>query len=109
MAHAPVILAQGNEQATEFGGCGLGESAHVRDELAGFRAGLVAEALVGDGHEFFGVHVVYHADRGVLWGSITVIVTLAVVALRFYIWLRVNVAAQMNTNPRGTLYVEAVA
>lgn len=93
MAHAPMMLAHGNKEAVELRGCGLGKGAHITDELAGFRAGLLAESLVCDGHEFFGVDVVYHADRRVLRSLIPIIVVLAVVALGFDVRVSMNVAA----------------
>lgn len=109
MARTPVIFAHGNEQATEFGGCGFGKGTHVLNELAGFGAGLLAKSLVGDGHEFFSVDVVNHADGGVLRGFAAVIIGLPVVALGFDIRMSVDMAAKMNTHPRWALYVEAVA
>lgn len=109
MAHAPMMLAHGNKEAVELRGCGLGKGAHITDELAGFRAGLVAESLIGDGHEFFGVDVIYHADRRVLRSLIPIIVVLTVIALGGDIGLRMNVSCKVNADPRRTLYVEAVA
>ena len=109
VAHTPVILAHRDEQAVEFGGCSLGKSTHVLNELAGFGAGLLAKSLVGDGHEFFSVDVVYHADRRVLRSLVPVIVVLAIIALALDVRVSMNVAAKVNAYPRGTLYVEAVA
>lgn len=109
MARTPVIFAHGNEQATEFRGYGFGKGTHVLNELAGFGAGLLAKSLVGDGHEFFSVDVVYHVDRRVLRSLIPVIVVLAIIALALDVRMSVNMAAKMNTHPRWALYVEAVA
>lgn len=109
VAHTPVILAHGNKQAAEFGSCGLSKGAHVLNELAGFGASLLAKALVGDSHEFFSVDVVYHADRRVLRSLIPIIVVLTVIALGGDIGLRMNVSCKVNTDPRRTLYVKAIA
>lgn len=99
MAHASVILAHGDEQAMEFRGCGLGKSAHILNELAGFRAGLLAKSLVGDGHELFGVDVVDHADWGVLRSFAAVIVGLPVVALGGDIGLCMDMPCKMDAHP----------
>lgn len=109
MAHAPVMLAHGDKEPVELRGCGLGKGTHILDKLAGFGAGLVAEALVGDDLEFFGINIKYHADRRVLRGGVAVIVALAVIALRLNIGMRMNVAAEMDADPRRALYVKAVA
>ena len=94
VAHTPVILTHGDEQAVEFGSYGFGKGTHVLNELAGFGAGLLAKSLVGDGHEFFSVDVVYHADRRVLRSLIPVIVVLAIIALALDVRMSVNMAAR---------------
>ena len=93
MAHAPVIVAHGDKEAVEFGRKLFGEGAHILNKLLGFRAGLIAKPLVCNGHELFGVDIVYQANGRVLRGLAAVVIALAVVALRQYIWMRMNVAA----------------
>ena len=75
--------------------CGiLRQLAHGLDDLPGLRAGLEAQALVSDDLEFFGVHVVDHADRRTLWGIVAVVVILAVIALALDVWLGVDMSAK---------------
>lgn len=109
MAHAPVIVAHGDKEAVEFGRKLFGEGTHILNKLLGFGAGLIAKPLVCNGHEFFSVDVVYHADRRVLWSLIPIIVVLTVIALGGDIGLRMNVSCKVNTDPRRTLYVKAIA
>ena len=72
----------------------LRQLAHGLDHLPGLLAGLEAQALVSDDHEFFGVHIVDHADRRALWGIVAVVFILAVIALAADIRLSVDVAAK---------------
>ena len=74
--------------------CGLlRQFAHGLDDLPGLLAGLETKALVGYHLEFFGVHVVDHADRRALRGIVAVVFVLPVIALALDVWLSVNMAA----------------
>lgn len=90
--------------------CGLlRQFAHGLDDLPGLLAGLEAKALVGYHHQFFGVHVVDHADWRTLRGIVAVVFVLAVIALALNLGLGVDMAAEMDRYPCWTIDPERVA
>ena len=94
MAHAAAVFAERDQQAVEFRCSFLCQIAHGLDDLPGLLAGLEAEPFVGYHLEFFGIHVVDHADWRALWGVVAVIGILAVIALALDVWLSVDMAAK---------------
>lgn len=108
MAHAAAVFAERDQETVEFR-CGLlRQFAHGLDDLPGLLACLEAEALVGYHHQFFGIHVVDHADRRTLWGVVSVIGILAVIALALDVWLGMYMAAKMDGDPVRALDIERI-
>ena len=88
--------------------CSLCKITHGLYQLSCLRCCLIAKSLVSNYHQFLGVDIQDHANRGVLRRFIPVIVVLPVISLGFHIGLCVDMAAQVDTDPEGALYVETV-
>ena len=109
VADAAVVFAHGNEQPFEFRRSLFREAAHLPDRFARFFGGLIAEALVGDGHKLFSVDVEDHIDGRVLRGFVAVVFMLAVVALGFDVGLRMDMAGEVDGDAIGDVFkVKAV-
>lgn len=104
VAFTAVVLAHGDEESFELRALVQDFKAHGANDHLGFLACLGAEALVCDGHKFFGVHIPDHGDRGVLGGLVAVVVALAVVSLTSDKGLGVDMAAQMDRHPGGEVF-----
>lgn len=100
IANATIANTHWDEFTFKLGIAFDNQIAHFTDNCLCCRVSHIAKAFIGYCDKFFGIHIPNHIDRGVLRCFCSVIVVLAVIALRLDIRLGVNVSDKMNRDIR---------